>query len=125
MNKKIIITETQEKILLESMICEKTYPINNDKVLQVKEFLDSFFKRGKITEFGEDGLPVDKPVAGLVYNKKIIKNYTAQQLLDLLEYKFDVMFSDKTERRKLLSKIIVDWYNKQISNDGLLSVTHC
>ena len=46
--KKIILTEKQEQQLLEFLILEKTYPINPNKVLIVKKFLDKNFKKGTI-----------------------------------------------------------------------------
>lgn len=45
MGKKIIITETQEQALLEYLIMEKTYPIDPNKVLLVKQYLDKHSRK--------------------------------------------------------------------------------
>lgn len=125
MSKKIILTEAQEKQLLEYIIMEKTYPIEPNKVLLVKKYLDKNFKQGKLDEFGSNGLPNSTPVVGMLTNGKVVKNLTAQQLLDVLEDEFRGMFSDKTQNKKFLIQIIKDWYYNRISKEGLLSKTNC
>lgn len=125
MSKKIIITESQEQQLLEYMICEKTFPIDTNKVLVVKDYLEKHFKKGNLAEFGDDGLPVNKPVVGMINNGEPVKNLTARQLLDILEDEFRGMFNDKRQRTKFLIQVMKDWYYNRISKDGLLSVTHC
>ena len=80
MSKKIIITESQEQKLLQYFICEQTFPIEPKKVLIVKKYLDSHFKKGKLSEFGENGLPLNTPVVGLLNNGEVVKNLTASQL---------------------------------------------
>ena len=123
--KKIILTEKQEQQLLEFLILEKTYPINPNKVLIVKKFLDKNFKKGTLSEFGSNGLPTNTPVVGVLSNSKVVKNLTAGQLFDILEDEFRGMFSDKIERSKFLTQVIKDWYYNKITKDGLLSKTNC
>ena len=125
MSKKIIITETQEQKLLEHLIFETTYPIEPNKVLLVKNYLDKNFKKGNLAEFGANGLPVNTPVVGLLNNGQVVKNLNAKQLFDVLEDEFRGMFSDKIQRSKFLAQVIKDWYANKISKEGLLSTTHC
>lgn len=125
MVKKIKITEKQEQQLLEHLLFEQQFPIDPQKVLIVKKYLDNNFKRGNIAEFGNNGLPVNNPVVGLLNNGEVVKNLTARQLFDVLEDEFRGMFSNKLQRSKFLAKIIQDWYANKITKDGLLSVTHC
>lgn len=125
MGKKIIITEKQEQQLLEHLIVEQEFPIEPQKVLLVKAYLDKHFKRGKLSEFGSNGLPVNTPVVGLLNNGEVVKNLTARQLFDVLEDEFRGMFSNKIQRSKFLAKVIQDWYANKISKEGLLSSTHC
>lgn len=125
MGKKIILTEKQEQQLLEYLIIEQQYPIEPNKVLRVKEFLDKNFKRGSLAEFGSNGLPINTPVVGLLNNNEVVKNLTAKQLFDILENEFRGMFSNKIQRSKFLAKVIQDWYANKISKEGLLTVTHC
>jgi hypothetical protein len=125
MNKKIIITEEQEQKLLEHLITEQQFPIDPKKVLIVKNYLDKNFKRGNISEFGNNGLPVNNPVVGLLNNGEVVKNLNARQLFDLLEDEFRNMFSNKIQRSKFLARVIQDWYANNISKEGLLSTTNC
>lgn len=125
MGKKIIITENQEQQLLEFLILEKTYPIDTNKVLLVKKYLDKHFKKGNLAKFGDNGLPVNTPVVGLLNNGQVVKNLGAKQLFDILEDEFRGMFSDKIQRSKFLIQVIKDWYGNKISKEGLLSTTHC
>lgn len=124
MGKKIILTEAQEQKLLEYLILENTYPIDPNKVLLVKKYLDKNFKKGNLAEFGANGLPVNTPVVGLLNNGQVVKNLTAKQLFDVLEDEFRGMFSDKIQRSKFLAQVIKDWYANRISKEGLLSTTH-
>lgn len=125
MGKKIIITEKQEQQLLEHLIVEQEFPIEPQKVLLVKSFLDKNFKRGNLSEFGSNGLPTNNPVVGLLHNGEVVKNLTARQLFDVLEEEFKGMFSNKIQRSKFLAKVIQDWYANKISKEGLLTSTHC
>jgi hypothetical protein len=125
MNKKIKITEKQEQELLEYLITEQEFPIDTNKVLIIKNFLDKNFKRGNLSKFGDNGLPVDIPVVGLLNNNEVVKNLTAKQLFDVLENEFRSMYSNKIQRSKFIAKVIQDWYSNKISKEGLLSVTHC
>ena len=124
MDKKIIITEEQEQKLLEYLITERNYPIEPNKVLLVKKYLDKNFKRGNIAQFGDNGMPTNTPVVGILNQGKVVKNLTALQLFDLLEDEFRGMFSDKIQRSKFLAQVIKDWYAGKISKEGLLSKTH-
>lgn len=123
--RKIIISESQEQQLLEYLIMEQTFPIDTNKVLIVKNFLDKNFKKGNLSEFGENGLPINTPVVGMLNNGDVVKNLTARQLFDLLENEFNGMFSNKIQRYKFLVQVIKDWYNNNISKDGLLSKNNC
>lgn len=125
MSKKIILTEIQEKELIKFMIMEKTYPINSEKVLEVKKYLDKNFKRGTLNQFGMNGLPENTPVVGILSNNEVVKNLTAKQLLDILEDEFRGMFSDKIQRKHFLKQVMIDWYYNRISKEGLTSRTNC
>lgn len=123
--KKIIITEKQEQTLLEHLITERTYPIEPNKVLLVKKYLDANFKKGNIAQFGDNGMPTNTPVVGMLNRGEVVKNLTASQLFDVLEDEFRGLFGDKIQRSKFLAQVIKDWYADKISKEGLLSKTHC
>lgn len=125
MGKKIIITEAQEQTLLGCLIMEKTSPIDPNKVLLVKKYLDKHFKKGSLEQFGDNGMPQVISVVGVLSGGNVVKNLTAQQLLDILENEFRGMFTDKIQKTKFLAQVIKDWYAGKITKDGLLSTTHC
>lgn len=125
MGKKIKITETQEQKLLEYLIMEDKYPIEPQKVLIVKNYLDKNFKKGKLNEFGENGMPQVIPVVGILSNGEVVKNLTAKQLFDILENEFRCIYSNKIQRSKFLAQVIKDWYANNISKEGLLSQNFC
>lgn len=125
MSKKIILTESQEHLLVEHLICEKRYPVETDKVLHVKNFLDKNFERGKISKIGENGFPLDEPIVGVKYNNKVVQNKTGNQLLDILKDEYRGLYEDKIRLEKFLARVMIDWYYKRITKEGLLSVTHC
>lgn len=125
MSKKIYITESQEQQLLEFMIMEQTFPIDPNKVLIVKNYLDNNFKKGKLSQFGDNGMPTNTPVVGMLNNGEVVKNLTAKQLFDILEDEFRGMFDNKIQRSKFLAQVIKDWYANKISKEGLLSKTNC
>ena len=125
MGKKIIITEAQEQALCEYLIMEQTYPIDPNKVLLVKAYLDKHFNKGSLAQFGDNGMPQTIPVVGVLSGGNVVKNLTAQQLLDILENEFRGMFTDKIQKTKFLAQVIKDWYAGKITKDGLLSTTHC
>lgn len=131
--KKIIINEEQGNMLFNK--CRKMmdgkghgckqYPINPEKVLIVKKFLDNNFERGDFENVGDDGLPsVTKIVVMKGQSGNPLKNMYIEQLEDLLQEKFKNMFSDEDEKMKFLGQVMRDWYDNKIGLYGSLSVNH-
>jgi hypothetical protein len=126
--KTIIISESQlRKTIVESELgIEKTYPVNPSIVLMVKKFLDDNFTRGSVEKLDDNGRIAFIPVAALTdkMGNKILDK-TDKDLFYFLEDEFKDTFASEDERTKVLRQIIKDWYNKKISDNGLLSVVHC
>ena len=114
MSKKIIINEEQATIIINSGIpatfAGPRYTINPDKVMIVKKYLDSNFRRGKMEEIGDDGFPKITPIIAMLSS-------TGQVLKNL-------MFDQCKERDKFLGQVMKDWYNNKIGLYGSLSVNH-
>ena len=71
---------------------------------------------------GDDGYPKTLLIVGMKgTDGNIIRNMFSQQLFDLLQDKFQNIYLDKEKRDSFLKTVMIDWYNKKISNDGLLS----
>ena len=130
--RRIIITEEQAHALSNiiggnkpSGLPEKAgpYVVNPEKVLLVKKYLDSTFKKGQIENIGADGFPAKVRIAGMMSsNGDILMNIGETQLEDLLIEKFKNMFIDKVERQKFLHQVMDDWFNDKIGVFGNLSV---
>lgn len=130
--RRIIITEEQAHALSNiigsnkpSEMPEKAgpYVVNPEKVLLVKKYLDSTFKKGQIENIGADGFPAKVRIAGMMSsNGDILMNIGETQLEDLLIEKFKNMFIDKVERQKFLHQVMDDWFNDKIGMFGNLSV---
>ena len=104
---------------------EKTGPyfINPEKVLLVKKFLDTNFKRGEIENLGPDGFPAKMRIVGMLSsNGEVLRNMYETQLEDLLIERFKNMFLDKVERQKFLHQVMDDWFSDKIGMFGNLSV---
>ena len=88
----------------------------------VAKYLDDNFERGSLPAVGEDGYPKYIGVVGMKFkNGSIAKNMTATQLFYLLQDKFNKIYEDPKQRDAFLKKIVVDWYYKKISKNGMLS----
>lgn len=130
--RRIVITEEQAHALSNiiggnkpSELPEKAgpYVVNPEKVLLVKKYLDSTFKKGQIENIGADGFPAKVRIAGMMSsNGDILMNIGETQLEDLLIEKFKNMFIDKMERQKFIHQVMDDWFNDKIGMFGNLSV---
>lgn len=128
LNEEFIVTKKQMNILSEEISQEKKakpYTINPDKVLIVKKYLDSNFKRGKIEKVGDNGYPEIIPVIAMLgSDMEVLKNFSMEQCQDLLIDKYKKMFYDEDEKTKFFAQVLKDWYYDKISQFGTLSVTH-
>ena len=135
MQRTIIISESQKDKLVEMLREEqympvpkstsKPYTIDPEKVLIVKRYLDSSFQRGTFEKIGENGYPTTvRIVAMLGKDGNVMKNMYLEQLKELLEDRYQKMFSDHDELGLFLEQVINDWFDKKISIQGMLSVNH-
>lgn len=122
--KRLIINESQEKLLISEFIFEnKTYSVDTGKVLVLKKFLDHNFKRASMSQINDNGMPVNTPIVGMIdSNGNVIKNMTDRQLFDLMQDKFKNLYDNNIQRDKFIAQVIKDWYYNKIDNNGLLSV---
>lgn len=130
---KIIISETQEKILAQLLNegiyqmpvdkkMNKPYCINPEKVLIVKKFLDKGFSAHDYEKIGSNGLPQRIKVFSMnASNGEPLKYMYQDQLQDLLIDRFQNMFVDKIERELFMAQVIKDWVGGKIGIFGNLS----
>lgn len=127
--KKVIIREDQKDMLISKLsegcgMCRQ-YPVNPEKVLIVKKFLDSNFSKADLEGIGNDGLPSTSHIVIMCGPSGTpLKNMFMDELQDLLSEKFKNMFSDEDEKMKFLGQVMKDWYDNKIGLYGSLSVNH-
>ena len=118
----IIINEEIENRWFKQILSESFYP-TTERVLMIKRFLDGNFQRSEIDDIGEDGYPKKvKSVVLMSNNQQPLKTMSQDELLILLDDKFNHMISDKNDRKKFFRQIIKDWMENRISKEGILSV---
>lgn len=124
--RRCFFTNEQLNYIQRHILEEETnifkYSVDPNKVMAVKRYLDDNFVRGQIPTMGEDGYPKTLYIVGMKGSDgNIMKNMSARQLFYLLQDKFSKIYMDKSQRDKFLKQVMVDWYNKKISKEGLLS----
>ena len=124
---KLIITEKQEQFLIGMMLNEeKTYPVEPEKVLVVKKYLDKNFIRGNFSNINAKGDIENSPIAGMKNPKtgKVEVNMYKSQVFDKVEAEYKDIYADKVRRTKFLKTVIDYWFNDKISAEGMLKGTN-
>lgn len=118
---KIIISESQEKILMSYFINEDINFVK-DKILMMKKYLDDNFMRANMTQINDNGYPDIKQIAVMVdSNKQPLKYFTDVELFYLMQDQFKNIITDKKERDNIIKELIKQWYIKEKSLDlGML-----
>lgn len=124
-HKKIHLTESQLNHIQYLKESEYHYHVDPQKVLVVKRFLDNTFLRATMPIVGSDGYPKNVKIVGMKgADGNVAKNMTAKQLFYLLQDKFQHIYGDKGKRDSFLKLVMKDWYERKITNDGMLSTNH-
>lgn len=124
---RVIVTKKQFDWLMKESVEEErrknqSYFIDPQKVLIVKKYLDCNFKRGTMSKMSDNGYPIVEKIIGMKdSNGTVIRNLSIEQMYDLLDDKFHHIYTDSDKRMKFIKKVLNDWVNKKISNEGLLS----
>lgn len=92
------------------------------KVLVVKEYLDNNFVRAAMPEKMSNGDIKNKAIVGYKGpDGQPAENMSIRQLFWKVQDHFQHIYADKAKRDTFLKQVIIDWYNKNISKEGLLS----
>lgn len=123
MGKTIIIDEQKESELIGRIFESVFYP-NVQQVLDVEEYLNKNFRPKKIlTTDNITGHSKFNNVVVQVVNGVELDTLDGEELLRLLDDKFNNRIKDDNDRKKFLRQVIDDWYTGKIKN-GILSVNH-
>ena len=99
--KKIIISENKRDVLLSAILNESLSDGDqSDKVLQIKNYLDSNFSKATsdIGTFDENGERKKKSFVALLDGaKNVLKLLTDRQVFDLLQEKFKTILPNNSE----------------------------
>lgn len=124
---KLIINEKQEQFLIGMMLNEeKVYPVEPEKVLVVKKYLDKNFIRGNYSNINANGDIENAPIAGMKNPKtgKVEVNMYKSQVFDKVEAEHKNIYADKVRRTKFLKTVLDYWFKDKISPNGLLQGTN-
>ena len=124
---KLIINEKQEQFLIGMMLNEeKVYPVEPEKVLVVKKYLDKNFIRGNYSNINANGDIENAPIAGMKNQMtgKVEINMYKSQVFDKVEAEFKNIYDDKVRRTKFLKTVLDYWFKNKISANGLLQGTN-
>lgn len=119
MTKTIIITEEMENDLIKFILSEEYIYPDPDKVLIVKNYLDSNFTPTTIPDVNDNGMP-SKVKA--VVTKNGSNTMSLQDLFYMVQEKFKNLVSNQKNRDKFLKQVINDWTDGKITKEGSLSV---
>lgn len=131
LNKKVIIINKEqlseiknndvESVSFENMLSEAFAP-NAQQVVIIKKYLDSNFRRTFIDDIDEFAKPVKRPaITRLIMGQKV-ETIEGSELVDILAEKFPNMIGNKEDAKKFMKQIVKDWFDKKISDNGILSV---
>lgn len=118
---KIKITEKIEQEVIGDILTESFSPYT-EKVLIVKDYLDKNFTQGNIDDIDENGYPVKIGVVNMINNNQVVKTLQGDEILLLLNDKFNKIIKNNEDRNKFLKQVLTDWFDGKISKNGLLSV---
>lgn len=117
---KIIIHENTEDALIKYYLTESFIP-KAELVLNVKSYLDNNFSKQLMDDI-VNGYPKKICTVNMLSaNKEPLKSMQMSELLLLLDDRYNDKIKDKNDRRKFLKQVIRDWYNDDITHDGILT----
>lgn len=118
---EIKIKEDTEQVIVESVLNEVFFP-SAEKVRLVKDFIDKNFVRVEVDDIDGNGYPKKDKMVSLIGNGQALKTMSLHEMLLMLDDKFHTMISNQEDRMKFLKQVITDWYNRKLSDNGMLSV---
>ena len=123
---RLIINEKQEQLIIGMLLNEeKTFPVEPEKVLVVKKYLDKNFIRGNFSQINANGDIENAQIAGMKNQKtgKVEVNLYKSQVFDKIESQFKNIYADKVRRTKFLKTVLDYWFKDKITGEGQLKGT--
>lgn len=130
-NKKVVMINKEQlseikdydmgAVSFENMLSEAFAP-NAKQVVIIKKYLDSNFRRTFIDDIDEFAKPIKRPAITRLIMGQEVETIEGSELVDILAEKFPNMIGNKEDAKKLMTQIVKDWFDKKISDNGILSV---
>lgn len=116
--RRIFLTEGQINLIKGS------YPVEPNKVLIVKKFLDNGFKGGNMGFIGNKGTWEKMPIVAMNDDEgNAVRNMTDSTLYQLLRSQFNDekhLFKNREQCDKFLAMVMKAWYYGKINPDGTI-----
>ena len=111
MGKIVKIDADRESTLVGEILREALAP-KREQVLCVTEYLDGGFSRVSVDDIDDNGYPTKRKMVSMLSSDGMaLKTLSLNELLMLLDDKFNTLIRDDNDRRKFLKRVIIDWYN--------------
>lgn len=130
-NKKVVMINKEQlseikdydmgAVSFENMLSEAFAP-NAQQVVIIKKYLDSNFRRTFIDDIDEFAKPIKRPAITRLIMGQEVETIEGSELVDILAEKFPNMIGNKEDAKKFMTQIVKDWFDKKISDNGILSV---
>lgn len=130
-NKKVVMINKEQlseikdydmgAVSFENMLSEAFVP-NAQQVVIIKKYLDSNFRRTFIDDIDEFAKPIKRPAITRLIMGQEVETIEGSELVDILAEKFPNMIGNKEDAKKFMTQIVKDWFDKKISDNGILSV---
>lgn len=118
---KFRITEKQEDDIIGRLLTESFHP-KSGMVRKVKTFLDKNFEKSYVQDFNDKGYPSrTKKFVWVDKTGTPLKTMSRNEMLLMLDDKFNNLLKNDSERRALLKQILDDWYDSKITKEGILT----
>lgn len=124
MGKKIIMTAPQFNSLLMEEIgntIELKYPVECDKVLLIKDFLDKNFHKDMEDTYSPDGIVVRQPVIFVMNTQGMpVEKIDNETLFDRAFHANRNMYLDQNRLNRFVKKVVEKWLEDKIDQNGML-----
>lgn len=130
-NKKVVMINKEQlseikdydmgAVSFENMLSEAFVP-NAQQVVIIKKYLDSNFRRTFIDDIDEFAKPIKRPAITRLIMGQEVETIEGSELVDILAEKFPNMIGNEEDAKKFMTQVVKDWFDKKISDNGILSV---
>lgn len=121
-NHKTIMLSEEQLASIQKQLFTESFSPKRQVVSLIRDYLDKSFTKSSVDDINDNGYPIKVPVVSMLSaNGQAMKQMQVKDLLTLLDDKFHNLVKNDNDRKALLKQVIIDWFNGDISKEGLLS----